>query len=89
MAVPPSSYSASGARAAVIDALNGDWDNVDAALRRAVIALASEHDQQAIKMAEENEEIRATLSKIQTLVVSSILGVLSTVIASIIIQVVV
>jgi hypothetical protein len=35
------------ARRAVTDALNGDIDKIDGAVRRALVALATEHDEQA------------------------------------------
>ena len=45
------------ARRSVLDAINGDTDKVDPALRRAIIALAEHQDQQCAQRDADNMEI--------------------------------
>ena len=49
------------ARRAVTDALNGDIDDIDGAVRRALVALATEHDDQAMETRLALEGIEASV----------------------------
>lgn len=77
------------ARKAVVDALNGEYDTVDPALRRALIALATEHDEQAVKMEEDHSNILSTVKRTQGLLIVSIASVFGTVVAAIVVNAVV
>lgn len=69
-------------RRAVRDALNGDYDNVDPALRRALFAISTELDEHAVSMEAKHMEIMeqmradverldARIGKVQTLLLST------------------
>ena len=76
-------------RKSVIDALNGDYDAVEPALRRALIALATELDDCSDRMEQEHVEIRSIVSRIQALLITAILSVLTTVITAIVVNAIV
>lgn len=59
------------ARRAVVDALNGDSDKVDPALRRALIALAAHIDEHSEASAQEHAEIRDQLTRINKLLIAT------------------
>ena len=58
-------------RRAVRDALNGDYENVDPALRRALFAISTELDEHSLESSNEHKEIRAEVKGVRRLLIST------------------
>lgn len=58
-------------RRAVRDALNGDYETVDPALRRALFAISTELDEHSLESSNEHKEIRAEIKGVRRLLIST------------------
>jgi hypothetical protein len=83
------------ARQAVHDALNGDYDNVDSAIRRSLLALATELDEHQESVEKQHEAMvadrvtafnamEAAIGKLRMLLVSTAMTFMATLVAAVV-----